>query len=110
VPASTETPLLVKGRVLVVEDDANVSEVVVRYLEREGFDAEAVADGFTDYGLGFSTTNLTTTLPDGRTIKQTNVLRRINDDTVTWQSVDRVLGDDEIPDLAPVKVTRVKPK
>jgi OmcA/MtrC family decaheme c-type cytochrome len=25
-----------------------------------------VADGFTDYGLGFSTSNLTTTLPDGR--------------------------------------------
>jgi OmcA/MtrC family decaheme c-type cytochrome len=25
-----------------------------------------IADGFTDYGLGFSTTNLTTTLPDGR--------------------------------------------
>lgn len=25
-----------------------------------------IADGFTDYGLGFSTSNLTTTLPDGR--------------------------------------------
>ena len=48
------------------------------------------------------------TLPDGRSLTQTNVLRRINDDTVTWQSVDRVLGDDEIPDLAPVKVTRIK--
>ncbi len=32
--------------VLVVEDDANVSEVVVRYLEREGFRATAVADGY----------------------------------------------------------------
>ena len=50
------------------------------------------------------------TLPDGRTLTQTNVLRRINDDTVTWQSVDRVLGDEEIPDLAPVKVTRIKPE
>ena len=49
------------------------------------------------------------TLPDGRTLTQTNVLRRINDDTVTWQSVDRLLGDEKIPDLAPVKVTRIKP-
>jgi two-component system response regulator ResD len=32
-------------RVLVVEDDATVAEVVVRYLEREGFAVEAVADG-----------------------------------------------------------------
>jgi hypothetical protein len=38
------------------------------------------------------------------------VLRRINDDTVTWQSVDRFFGDEEIPDLAPVKVTRIKPE
>jgi len=33
------------SRVLVVEDDATVSDVVVRYLEREGFDTEAVSDG-----------------------------------------------------------------
>ncbi len=31
---------------LVVEDDVNVSEVVVRYLESEGFEATAVADGY----------------------------------------------------------------
>jgi DNA-binding response OmpR family regulator len=34
-------------RVLVVDDDANVSEVVTRYLEREGFAVEAVGDGVT---------------------------------------------------------------
>ena len=51
------------------------------------------------------------TLPDGRTIKQTNVLRRINDDTVTWQSVDPSSwrrGDSRF--RATVKVTRIKPK
>ena len=32
-------------RVLVVEDDATVAEVVVRYLEREGFEVESVGDG-----------------------------------------------------------------
>jgi DNA-binding response OmpR family regulator len=33
------------ARVLVVEDDATVAEVVVRYLEREGFQVESVGDG-----------------------------------------------------------------
>ncbi|MGH9041322.1 MAG: response regulator [Acidimicrobiia bacterium] len=32
-------------RVLVVEDDATVAEVVMRYLEREGFEVETVGDG-----------------------------------------------------------------
>ena len=32
-------------RVLVVDDDPTVSEVVVRYLLREGYDVDAVADG-----------------------------------------------------------------
>jgi hypothetical protein len=48
------------------------------------------------------------TLADGRHLSETNVLRRVNDDTFTWQSVDRWLGDVSIPDLAPVKVVRVK--
>lgn len=32
-------------RVLIVEDDPTVAEVVTRYLEREGFAVESVADG-----------------------------------------------------------------
>lgn len=32
---------------MVVDDDATVAEVVTRYLQREGFDVEAVADGRT---------------------------------------------------------------
>jgi DNA-binding response OmpR family regulator len=34
-------------RVLVVDDDATVAEVVTRYLEREGYAVEAVGDGRT---------------------------------------------------------------
>jgi hypothetical protein len=49
------------------------------------------------------------TLADGRTLTETNILRRVNDDTYTWQSIDRHLGDDTLADLAPVKVMRVKP-
>jgi DNA-binding response OmpR family regulator len=33
------------SRILVVDDDATVSEVVARYLERDGFVVETVADG-----------------------------------------------------------------
>jgi DNA-binding response OmpR family regulator len=39
----TETP----SRVLVVDDDPTVSEVVARYLERDGYVVETVADGRT---------------------------------------------------------------
>lgn len=48
------------------------------------------------------------TLVDGRSLTETNVLRRVNDDTLTWQSVNRLLDDEEFADLPPVKVTRVK--
>jgi len=37
---TTTTP-----RVLIIEDDPNVAEVVTRYLEREGYVVEAAADG-----------------------------------------------------------------
>jgi uncharacterized protein (TIGR02246 family) len=49
------------------------------------------------------------TLADGRTLTQTNVLRRINQDTLTWQSVDRSLDDADLPDLPPIKMVRSKP-
>jgi len=34
-----------RSRILVVDDDATVSEVVARYLERDGYAVETVADG-----------------------------------------------------------------
>jgi DNA-binding response OmpR family regulator len=37
--------VLASPRILVADDDPTVAEVVVRYLEREGFRVEAVADG-----------------------------------------------------------------
>ena len=48
------------------------------------------------------------TLPDGRTLKETNILRRVSNDTFTWQSTQRLLDDNEVADLAPVKVSRIK--
>jgi uncharacterized protein (TIGR02246 family) len=54
------------------------------------------------------TAEATGTLADGRTLIATNILRRIDGDTFTWQSIDRSLDDEELPDLPPTKVTRVK--
>jgi uncharacterized protein (TIGR02246 family) len=48
------------------------------------------------------------TLDDGSTLVETNVLRRIDDDTFTWQSIGRALDDAPLPDQPPVRVTRVK--
>src|SRR5579862_2628299 len=42
--AVLDAPAVV-ARVLVIEDDPNVAEVVTRYLEREGYDVETVPDG-----------------------------------------------------------------
>lgn len=35
----------VTARVLIIEDDPNVAEVVARYLERDGYEVQTVADG-----------------------------------------------------------------
>jgi uncharacterized protein (TIGR02246 family) len=53
--------------------------------------------------------NVVGTLADGRKLTETNILRRINNDTITWQSINRSIDGAEIPDLPPVKATRVKP-
>ncbi len=47
-------------------------------------------------------------LPNGRTLKERNILRRVNSDTFTWQSTLRSLDGQPLDDLPPVKVTRLK--
>ncbi len=37
--------LLPRGRILIVDDDATVAEILSRYLTREGYDVESVGDG-----------------------------------------------------------------
>lgn len=73
-------------------------------FEAEGGIGEAVWTRDGDHWVVASTG----TLADGSTLTATNILRRVDDDTFTWQSIDRVLDDAAIPDLPPVKVTRVK--
>jgi uncharacterized protein (TIGR02246 family) len=47
------------------------------------------------------------TLTDGRTLSETNILRKLNDNTFTWQSTSRALENETLADLPPVKVTRL---
>jgi uncharacterized protein (TIGR02246 family) len=47
------------------------------------------------------------TLVDGRQLRESNILRRIDKDNFTFQSVQRTLDGAELADLPPVKVTRV---
>jgi uncharacterized protein (TIGR02246 family) len=48
------------------------------------------------------------TTADGGTLTATNILRRVDDNTYTLQSVGRALDGEALPDMPPVKVSRVK--
>jgi uncharacterized protein (TIGR02246 family) len=47
---------------------------------------------------------------DGKAIAATNILTPFDGDSFLWQSVGRSLDGEALPDLPPVKVTRVKAK
>jgi uncharacterized protein (TIGR02246 family) len=49
----------------------------------------------------------TSTLPDGSSSMATNILTKLDDNTFTWQSVERSLNRDPLPDTAIVRVKRV---
>ena len=45
---------------------------------------------------------------DGQVITATNILTPVDANSFLWQSVERSLDAEELPDLAPIKVVRVK--
>lgn len=49
------------------------------------------------------------TLAGGDAWSARTILLRVNQDTITWQPVRRVIGDEEVEDAPPVKVVRAKP-
>lgn len=49
-------------------------------------------------------------LSDGSSLAATNILTPLDQDSFTWQTVRRSIDGEEVDDLPPVKVTRVKPK
>ncbi len=46
--------------------------------------------------------------PDGDEVTATNILTPMGKDAFTWQSVNRTVDSEDVTDIAPVKVTRVK--
>jgi uncharacterized protein (TIGR02246 family) len=47
-------------------------------------------------------------LGDGGVMSATNILTPIDNNAFTWQSVNRSVGENDLPDVPPVRVTRVK--
>jgi uncharacterized protein (TIGR02246 family) len=45
---------------------------------------------------------------DGGELTATNILTPVDKDTFIWQSTERTLDDEELPNIPPVKITRVK--
>jgi len=46
-------------------------------------------------------------LNDGTETASVNILTRVNNNELTWRSIDRVMGDQELPDTVPLKLSRV---
>lgn len=47
-------------------------------------------------------------MPDGTPVANKNILHFVNNDTITWQPVKLVMGEQFLGDLPPLKVTRVR--
>ncbi len=47
-------------------------------------------------------------LADGTPVAERIILRRASADAITWQAVDRVLGDTMLADMPPMRLTRIK--
>jgi uncharacterized protein (TIGR02246 family) len=47
-------------------------------------------------------------LPDGTETAAVNLLGRLNNDAITWRSIDRIMGGQQVPDTVPLKLTRVR--
>src|SRR5262245_21140092 len=48
----------------------------------------------------------TGTLPDGRKSSETNIVKRVDNNSFTWKSVQRAVGDDLLPDVDEVLIVR----
>ncbi|MCI0704664.1 MAG: SgcJ/EcaC family oxidoreductase [Planctomycetia bacterium] len=47
--------------------------------------------------------------PDGQVLTATNIMTQVDADSFLWHAIDRWMDDESLPDLPPIKVTRVKP-
>ena len=47
---------------------------------------------------------------DGIETAALNIVGRIDDGNFTWRSIDRMLGEEKLPDTVPIRLSRVKEK
>ncbi len=73
------------------------------------FDAEGgFSEGIWTIDKQKVTVRMTTTLRDGRKLTATNIITRLDADTVSWQSKERKLDADSLPDVPEIKMKRQK--
>lgn len=48
------------------------------------------------------------TAANGTDVASVTILSRIDGDTFTWRSIDRVMGNEKLPDAPPIRLSRVK--
>lgn len=58
----------------------------------------ATEDGWSIQSVG--------TLPDGRRTSSTNIVKRIDDDSYTWEAVNREVDGELLPNIAPATIVR----
>jgi uncharacterized protein (TIGR02246 family) len=46
------------------------------------------------------------TLPDGRAATMTNVMKQVDADSFTWQTIERTAGDELLPNIDEIKIVR----
>jgi uncharacterized protein (TIGR02246 family) len=94
-----------KGFQMIGKDRSN-SQVRSWSFDEEGSFGEATWNRDGRKWLQASTA----VLEDGSVQEMTHILTWINNDAFTFQSVQRVLNGEPMPDIAPIRVTRVKAK
>lgn len=88
----------------LIGTDPRTGDLTIWTFESDGGVAQGTCtrDGNTWI---FETKGLTA---DGEELGATNILARVNNDTITWQPINLTLDGEETGNLPPVKVTRVK--
>lgn len=106
----------IRGNIMMRQKDRSVSAMQIIGLDPATGDLHIwifEADG--GFAQGFCTRDGDTwafetkgVLADGGTLGAKNLLHRVNNDTITWQPVNLRYGQEQLSDLPPMKVIRVK--
>jgi uncharacterized protein (TIGR02246 family) len=100
----TEKGKVVASGTEMIAKDPTTGHLRAWLFDRSGTLAEAVWERDGKRWL----VEVAGTLPDGSELAAVNALVPIGKDAFTWVSIDRSVGGQPLPNVAPLKVTRVK--